>query len=114
MKDKKTPLLNLDEKLMMEAGLLQKNKEVLLLLPTFPLIVKRSPVSSRGTALSRLPTCKPHKRPILITSYLSLCLLLDSSALKHKGLGPLWIPPETPPIGVNFTSDDSQLQAFEL
>ena len=28
MKDKKTPLLNLDEKLMMEAGLLQKNKEL--------------------------------------------------------------------------------------
>ena len=54
MKDKKTPLLNLDEKLMMEAGLLQKNKEVLLLLPTFPLIVKRSPVSSRGMAF---PAC---------------------------------------------------------
>ena len=36
---------------MMEAQqLLKKDKEAVLLLPTFPLITKRSPVSSQGTA----------------------------------------------------------------
>ena len=40
-KDKKTPLLNLEEELMIEAQCLVKgDKEVLLPLPTFPLTVK--------------------------------------------------------------------------
>ena len=40
-RDKKTPLLNQEEELMMEAWrLLRKDKEVLLSLPTFPLIIK--------------------------------------------------------------------------
>ena len=40
-RDKKTPLLNLEEELIMEAWhLLEKDKDVLLSLPTFPLIIK--------------------------------------------------------------------------
>ena len=40
-RDKKTPLLNLEEELMMEAWcLLKKDKEVLLPLRTFPSIIK--------------------------------------------------------------------------
>ena len=40
MKGQKYSLLNLEEKLMMEAFLLKKDKEYLLPLPTFPLIIK--------------------------------------------------------------------------
>ena len=55
---------------MMEACLLKKNKEVLLLFPTFPLILKLLPSKFSGHSISCLLACKPHNSPIL-TNHLS-------------------------------------------
>ena len=64
-RDKKIPLPNVEEELMMEAWCLLKNEEEggLLPLPTFPLVLR--------AALHCLPACKSHKCPILINSFLT-------------------------------------------
>ena len=68
MRDKNIPLLNLEEELMMESrNLLKKDKDLLLPLSTFPLIIKLC----TSTGISHLPTCKPQECAILVNhSYL--------------------------------------------
>ena len=79
-RDKKTFLPNLEEELMMEAWhLLKNNKEHLLPLPTFHLIINQiiTPLTPFLDAVSSCqPACKLYKHPILINHILSIILLL--------------------------------------
>ena len=74
---------------MMEAGHpLEKDTEGLLPLPTFHLIMKLWPSKFSGHCISCLPTCKPHKHPILINHILFIPLPLAEffSVSRHKEL----------------------------
>ena len=84
-RDKKTPLLNLEEELIMEAWhLFEKDKEVLLSLPTFLFDYKTIP-SSWGVASPCPPACKPHKSLSQYITSLSLCLSLNSFSAETEG-----------------------------
>jgi len=80
-RDKKTPLLNLEEELMIEAwSLLKEDEDLLFPLSTFHLIIKLYTFS--GDGVSHLPTCKPHMHSILINHFLSITLSLLNSFLR--------------------------------
>ena len=81
-RDKKTPLLSLEEELMMEAWSLLKKDEDLLPLSTFHLIIKLYPSTFSGDGVSHLPTCKPHMHSVLINYFLSVTLSLLNSFLR--------------------------------
>ena len=86
---------------------LEKDIEGLLPLPTFHLIMKLWPSKFLGHGISRLPTCKPHKHPILINHILSIPLPLAEffSVLRHKELW-YWSSLELPWNDTKWFQDD--------
>ena len=75
--------------------LFKKDKEGLLPLPTFPLIIKLQPTKFSGHGISLPPACKFHKHPTLINHFLSTTLLSLNSLhgdRKDYGTGALRSP----------------------
>ena len=73
--------------------------------PNFPLIIKLYPTKFWGVVPSPLPTCKPHKHPILINHPLPIIFPLSEFFLiwDVKDQGSLELL-KTPPSGFNYGS----------
>ena len=59
--------------------LFKKDKEGLLPLPTFPVIIKLQPRKFSGVVPPSLPACKPRKRPFLVNHLSTTSRSLTSS-----------------------------------
>ena len=78
-RNKKIPLSNLEEELIMEAWCLLKNDKEVPHPTPFLLIMKLQPTKFLGAAPSCPPTGKPHKHLMLVNYFLSITLPLTNS-----------------------------------